>query len=1053
MNFSKVAVNRPVTTFMLIMMAIAFGALAIFNLQVDLMPNMNIPVAIVKTTYDGAGPEEIENLITKKIEAQMGTVSGIDTISSTTSNGSSVVIVRFNQDVDIDVAASDMREKIDLIKSRLPDGANDPMVIKIDFNSMIGLSISASSTNMTSSELKQLIEDEVSDRLERQDGVASVTLSGGRDKEIQVVLNQEAMRGFGVSESTISGVLMAENANTPTGTIKQGDKILSVRVNGEFKDIQEIENIPITTSSGKTIYLRDVAEVSEQLADSSSIAYTNDNESVLMSIQKQSTANTVNVSKVVLAELEKIQKEYPSVEFLVVYDPAKYINNSVNNVKNSLVQGALLAVIVLYVFLRNFKSTLVVALSMPISVIATFACMYFSGTTLNMMSLGGLTLGIGMLVDNSIVVLESIYKKLEEGCDKRTAAIEGAREVGMSIIASTLTTVAVFLPITFVGGTAAQMFNDLALTIVFSLSMSLVVAITFVPMLSSIWLDPDEILDSHSDVKSRNIFVRFLDFIGGIISSIETIYKKVLESALSHKLITLIVTFVFVVLTGLSLMIIGFEMMPESDEGAVSISIELPKGSRLETTEAITRKVVSRLNKDEIPELKDISMNIGGGSGSSALTGGSEDTATVTVNLVEKKQRKRTASQVAQSMRTKFDDIPGAEIEVSAQSRSMGSYAGGGIEVRINGTDNDKLKEISNHIVSVVEKIPGTSEVKSSMSDAAPQVTIKVNRDKASAYGISASNVASIVRTAITGSTPTTLKIEDDEYDIRIRQSDDKINYVTDVENILIPTAMGVSVPLDEIADIQIAETPTTITRQDQQKYVTVKANLTDVTVGEVSSQIDEKMQDYIMPDGYSYEYGGSMEQMVKAFSGLLQALVIAVFLLYMIMASQFESFQDPFIIMFSMPIAMTGGIFGLFITGQSVSVTALLGLIMLAGVVVNNAIVLIDYANLLIRERGLDFFQAMKVAGPTRLRPILMSTLTTVLGLVPMMISQSEGAESMRGLAITVVFGLSLSTLVTLLLIPTLFCILRGRDEKRKKKKQAKLEAKKRKRGIGLQE
>ena len=854
MNFSKVAVNRPVTTFMMITMAIAFGALAIFNLQVDLMPNMNIPVAVVMTRYDGAGPEEIENLITKKIEAQMGTVSGIDTISSTTSNGSSMVIVRFNNGVDIDVAASDMREKLDLIKSRLPEDADDPMVIKIDFNSMIGLNISASSTNMTSSELKALIEDEISDRLERQDGVASVTLSGGRDKEIQVVLNQEAMRGFGVTESMISGVLSAENANTPTGTIKQGDKILSVRVNGEFKDIQEIENIPITTSSGKTIYLRDVAEVSEQLADSSSIAYTNDNESVLMSIQKQSTANTVNVSTVVTEELEKIQKEYPSIDFLVVYDPAKFINNSVSNVKNSLIQGAFLAVIVLYIFVRKFKSTLVVAFSMPISVIATFACMYFSGTTLNMMSLGGLTLGIGMLVDNSIVVLESIYKKLEEGCDKKTAAIEGAREVGMSIIASTLTTVAVFLPITFVGGTAAQMFNDLALTIVFSLTMSLIVAITFVPMLSSIWLDPEEILDSHEDVKKKNIFVRLLDFIGGIISWLETVYKKVLEAALSHKAITLIITVISVVLTGLSLLVIGFEMMPESDEGSVTITIELPKGSRLETTEKITREVVNRLNKDEVPELKDISMNIGGGE---SIRSGSEDKSTVTINLIDKEERERSASEVAQALRTKFNDIPGAEIEVSAQARSMGSYSDSGIEVRINGTDNEKLKEISNHVVGIVEKIPGTSEVKSSMSDAAPQVTIKVNRDKASAYGISASNVASIVKTAVTGSTPTTLKIEDDEYDIRIRQSNDKINYVTDVENILIPTAMGVSVPLDEIADIKIDETPTEITRQDQQKYVTVKANLTDVTVGEVSSQIDAKMKDYIMPDGYSYGADG----------------------------------------------------------------------------------------------------------------------------------------------------------------------------------------------------
>lgn len=1031
MNFSKVAVKRPVTTLMCVCIAVAFGALSIFNLKMDLFPNMNIPIALVLTTYDGAGSEEIENLITEPLESAMGTVSGIDTITSTSSNGSSMVMLKFEDSVDIDLAAVDIREKIDLVKRALPDDADDPMVIKLDINSMASIQINATCEGMGVAELKDLMEDKVSDRLERQDGVASVTVSGGQEKEIRVIINQEKMRGYGISESSVTQLLSAENSNTPMGTVDQGDKNLTIRVKGEFTSPEEIENIPLSTSSGATVYIRDFATIEMVYKEASSAAYTNGKPSINLTIQKQSTANTVNVSNVVMEELEKIKAELPDVEFLVVTDPADYIKDAIASVANSAMQGGILAVIVLYVFLRNFKSTLVVGLSMPISIIATFALMFFAGINLNLMSLGGLTLGIGMLVDNSIVVLESIYKKIEEGQDRITSAVEGAREVGTSVVASTLTTVAVFLPISFVGGTTAQLFNDLSLTIVFSLTASLIVSITFVPMAASLLLSPESAANVH---KYNNIFTKILDAVGHGISSIEVGYKVLLDKALNHKKITLLIMVGFVVFTGAVIPSMGMEFMPQSDEGAVAISIELPKGTKLEETEKIAWDVIGIV--EDTPEIKDISMRVGGGS---VILGSGEDSATININLVDLQDRKRSSSEVAQSLRPLVKDIAGAQINISASSSSMGSYSSSGVEVRILGDELDTLKTVSNDVAKIVQSIPGTSEVRTSMEDAAPQTTIRVDRRKASAFGISSSGVANIVKTAIAGTAPTTYKINGDEYDIRIMRDKNQMNYLGDVENILIPSSTGASVPLYEIADIITEDVPVEITRDSQQKYVSVTANLDGVELSKVNDQITQKMNDYIMPEGYEYEFGGSAEDMAESFAGLGMALIIAVFLVYMIMAAEFEAFSYPLIVMFSIPIAMTGGLFGLFVARSPITVTALLGLIMLAGVVVNNAIVLIDYSNLLVRERDIDYFQAMKIAGPTRLRPILMSTLTTVLGMLPMMISQQQGAEMMRGLATVVVFGLTLSTLVTLILIPVIYVAYNDISNRRKKRKERK--------------
>ena len=1033
MNLYQTAVKRPVTTTMLVLIAVVFGILSIFNINLDMMPNMDIPIAIVSTTYSGAGPEEMENLITKPLEAAMGTVAGVSEISSSSSYGSSIVIVQFEDGTNINNAALDMRERVDMIKGYLPDGANSPNVMKIDINSMSSISIAITGTSGDLVELKHIVEEKVVDRIERQDGVASVSVSGGREKEISVVLNEERLRGYGISESTVAQILMAENATIPTGSVKQGDKTLTLRVSGEFASLEDIRNLPFNTSRGGIVYLRDFAEVFESLKDITSVSYINNEPSVMLSVQKQSTANTVNVSDKVIAEIERIKADNPGLNLRVVMDPADFVRISLASVVDSALQGGLLAVIILYVFLRNFRTTLIVAVSMPVSIVATFALMYYSDMTINIMSLGGLTLGVGMLVDNSIVVLESIYRKMEEGEDRVSASINGAKEVAMSVVASTLTTVAVFLPISFSGGLAAQIFNQLSMTIAFSLASSLAVALTFVPMAASLILKVEYITGERT---KRNLFTNILDAFGRGIESIEAGYGKLLKYCVNHKALTCIVVTIFTILTAASLLFVGMEFMPATDEGAVSITVNMPKGQRLEETEKTAFQVVERIG-DNYSEISSTSISIGGG-GMMSFGGGSTDSATITLNLVEKQQRQKSANQLASEIAAAVSDIPGAEITVEAISQSMGNFgAGSGIDINIKGDDLDELSRISGELVDILASIEGVRDAKTSIQDTTPQATIKVNRQKASSYGISAASVSSIIRTAVTGTVSTTFKEDGDELDIRVRQTKENFDYITDIQNILIPSPLGINVPLYELATVTMEDMPTSISRDNQQRYVSISAKLDGRDTGSVMTEFYAKTVDYALPQNYFVEESGALQQMNETFESLGFALIMAVVLVYMIMAAEFESLVYPFIVMFSIPIAASGGLFGLFLMGEPISITGFLGIIMLAGIVVNNAIVLIDYINLLIKERNYNIVDAILVAGPVRLRPILMTTLTTVLALIPMMFSQAAGAELMRGLATVVVFGLTLSTLVTLIFIPVIYLLVDSFGKRFKKTKE----------------
>lgn len=1030
MKLSKVSIQRPVTTVMVVFIVILLGIVSIGRLPVDLLPSFELPYALVMTSYNGAGPQEIESLITKPLEATVGTVSNLKNITSTSSNGSSMIFVEFNDGTDMDVAMLNMREKIDMIKDFLPEDAEDPMVMALDPNMMPIMEIGISG-NEDLVKLKQIVEDEITGKIERIEGVASVSLSGGKEKEIRITLLPDKLKGYNISPSTVAQSIAAENLNLPAGTVKQGNSTLTLRAVGEFDSIEEIRNLPIMTSGG-VIYLRDIAEVEEVFKEMSSYAYINGQPSISLSIQKQSTANTVQVSKAINKTLEQVRTELKDIEITTIYDSAEFINSSIGNVASTAISGGILAVLILFVFLRNIRSTFIVGTSIPISIIATFALMYFSGLTLNMVSLGGLALGVGMLVDNAIVVLENIYRHRENGASRVDAADEGTTEVGMAVLASTLTTIAVFLPIVFVEGIVAKMFREMALTVTYSLTASLAVVVTLVPMMASKILKVEKV----DEIKRRKITTKIFDKWSAVLDRIDKVYRRVLNWTLHHRLKASLITIGVFIATLLvpAFGLVGMEFFPASDEGSFSISISLPKGTVIEETFEVVEQVQTRL--EGIEEVQEVFVNIGGG-GDMISTGTSSNRATLTVNIGSVKERKRSVDEIADEVRNLISDIPGAEFSVTGSSSMMMGGGGSPISIQIAGDDLEQLELIANDVVALVESVEGTREVTSSIEDGIPEAQITINRNKASLYGLNMATISNTLKTAVQGSVATKYKVDGTEIDVRMVYDTSKSEYLKDIKNITITSPMGVNIPLSEVADISIKQSPTSISRDNQKRVVTVNSSLFGVDMNTAKMAIDQKLKNYPMPDGYSYEFAGEVEEMMESFASLGLALLLAILLVYMVLAAQFESFLHPFTIMFSVPLALTGAILALFVTGRTLSMPSFIGLIMLVGIVVNNAIVLIDYI-IQLRQRGYDRTEAILEAGPTRLRPILMTTLTTVLGMIPMALGLGEGGETMSPLATSVIGGLSLSTILTLVVIPlnyTLFDDISMKLRRKRKK------------------
>lgn len=1026
MNLPNFSVNRPVTILMLFIGLILIGLISYQNLGLDLLPDLSFPMSAIIVSYSGVAPQEIENMVTIPLEEAVGTIQGVKKISSYSREGSSLVLMEFNWGTDMDVSALNIREKIDQVKGFLPDDAGDPMVIKFDPSLMPILVLGIDSEEKDLQKLQEYAEDVIKPRLERMEEVASVTINGGLDREILVSIDSDKLRSYQLSFSQVTAALAGENVNLPAGTLREGTINFLIRTLGRFKSVQDIEEILISNIRGKKIYLGDIAKVEDTFKEINSITYVNGKPGIMVSLQKESGKNTVTVAKRVFKELEIIQKLLPAdISIIPVFDSSDFIKKTISQVGWVALYGAIIAVFVLFFFLGNLSSTLIISFAIPISLIFTFTLLYFSNLTLNMMTLGGLALGIGMMVDNSIVVLENIFRYRELGTDIKESACLGASEVGTAISASTFTTIAVFLPIVYVQGIASELFRPMGYTITFSLLTSLLVALTLVPMLSSKLLR-FKVKDNNPSASKENLVQNSMSQGGRIFNFVREEYSRLLSWSLRHRGIVFILAVIIFVGSIMLVPLVGTEFIPSSDQGQFNINITLPTGTNLETTS----ETVSEVEKIilGIPEIKSILTTSGEGSGGMGFSTEGGNSGTIMVNLVEQNKRDRSMAQVINELRQKIGTYPDAKIKFSEQSMSFSS--GSDLEVKISGDSLDELENIANRIMISIAEVEGVYDLESSVEDVRPELHVNIDREKANLYGLNTAQIASTVHDALLGRVASIYQEKGEQINIRVRLEEEDRNSIEEVENLLVSSNLGLQIPLKEIAEVTVGSGPKGIDRENQQRIVNVSGNISGRVLGKVIQDAQQKLEKLVLPEDYRYEFVGENKEMQESFMQLALALVLSIILVYMIIAAQFESLLMPLAVMFSVPFSLIGVILGLLLADKSLNVLSYIGIIMLVGIVVNNSIVLIDYINQL-RQKGMERKEAIILGGKTRLRPILMTMFTTVLALVPMAIGIGEGAELRAPMAITIIGGLSSSTFLSLIIVPIFYTFLDDLSQK----------------------
>jgi len=1019
MKIIDTSVKRPIGVIMIVIALIMMGTISLKNLAIDLYPQLNLPISVIVTTYNGAAPQEVEKLVTKPIEGSVGTIEGIKNLSSISAPDQSIVITQFDWGSNMDEKINSIRDKVDLVAQFLPNEAKKPLILKLDPTAMPIARLSVSG-DMDPGRLSQIAEDVIKPRLERTPGVASVSLMGSKEKEVKVEISPVYLNGYGLGLNQIIQALAGENLSATAGTMDKGDQELQLRINGEFESVEDIKNVLISLPKGGTVRLGAIANITETYKDVTEITRVSGKPSLSFDISKKSDGNTIKVANELYKSMDDIKTVLPEgVKIDTVYDLSIFIRQSVDNVVQNLVVGGLLAVLVLFLFLRNVRSTLIIGLTMPIAVITTFNLIYFTGESLNLLTLGGLALGIGMMVDSAIVILENIFRYREQGYNMVEAAKEGSKEVGPAVIASALTTVAVFLPIVFVNGLAAELFRPLALTVSFSLIASLLASLTIVPMLSAKLLSANE-KEPNMATGIKGLFYKILFSFERLLDKVYGIYSRSLKWALKHRKTVVIVTLALIVGTFALVPMVGVEFIPSMDQGEVNIDVTMPQGTLLSETDQTLGKLVDRML--EIKEVSTIFTTAGGGG---ALTHGPSNSGigNLYIKLVPLAERTRSTDEIMEQMRDLTKKIPGAEIKVS-QIQSGGFGSSSPISIKVAGDDLEVLDQIANKIKADVEGVEGTRNVVNSLEEGRPEMQIIVDRKKASQFGLSYAQIMSTVKTGFNGEIATRYRQDGDELDVRVTLPEEYKQDMSQIKDILLQSPMGGQIPLKEVAKLVQVKGPAQIDREDQKRQVTVSSDIVGRDLGSITTDIQANIDKMNLPDGYFVTIGGQVEDMQDAFGSLIYALILAVFLVYMVMAVQFEAISYPFIIMFSMPATFIGIIVGLVVTGRSLSIPAFIGVIMLAGIVVNNAIVLVDYINIM-RKKGLERAEAILVAGPNRLRPILMTTLTTILGLIPLTLGIGEGSETQAPLATVVVFGLSFSTIVTLLLVPVIYTMV----------------------------
>jgi len=1030
MKIVNFAVKRPVTITILVTVLILLGVFTYSKMGLNLLPDMKLPVAAVMTTYPGAGPEEVEQ-VSKTLESALASVSNVKTIRSISSSGSSIIILEYNWGTDMNMATMDIREKIGIVEKYLPSEVDKPMVMKMDPNMMPILQLGISGgKNMSLSQLQTLAEDVIEPRLSRLPEIASVIITGGMEREVKIEVDPVKLQNYGLSLSQINQVLQTENFNMSGGSVAEGERKYYIRALQEFESIDDIKQVAVTTPTGNTIYLADIAKITDGYKDDRQITRVDQNASVGIHCLKQSDANTVKACDAVKAELENIQKELGvKLDVKIAVDQSEFINKSLDNTKTMIMEGALLAILILYLFLRNMRSTLIVFTAIPLSIVATFVLMYFNGSSLNLITLGGLALGLGRMVDDSIVVFENIYRHRSLGLAPLDAALTGASEVGSAVIASTLTIIAVFLPIIFTEGIASIIFKPLGVTVGFAVFCSLLVALTVVPLLSSRMLTDKSMA---KNINSKNKVVLLTERFGVWLDNLGERYKILVAWALSHRKTVIITVTVLMLLACAGIPFVGAEFMSSMDAGEISISLEMDKGTKIDQTEKVIYQMENRLH--DIPEVKTIFTSIGG-SGNMFLDQSVQgDKGAITVKLIPLSERKKDVDTISEEIRVAMANIPGAKITVSIpDSMNMGE-SGSDIGVQVRGDDLNVLRGISSQVSAIVRNVPGTREVKASLSDGSPEMQVKIDRQRAASYGLTPMQVATGIKNAMQGTVATRYKVDGNEVDVRVRYTPQAHDDYTYLENLKILTAQGNQVELSQIASFELAEGPISITRVDQVRQAEITGSLLNRDLNAVMKDIQNQVSKLNLPSGYTIEYGGANKDMVDSFKSLAMALLIAIILVYAVMAIQYESFFTPFVIMFSVPTALIGVVGGLLLTGRTFSVPAFIGLIMLVGVAVANAIVLVDYIKRLI-DKGMERNVAIIEAGRVRLRPILMTAFATILAMLPMATGLGEGAETQAPMATVVIGGLFASTFITLLLVPVVYSLFDDWGQKLRKR------------------
>lgn len=1010
MKLINESVNRPVGVIIIVLVVMMLGAVSLTGLGIDLMPDLELPIAVVTTSYPGAAPVDVENLVTRPLEGSLSAVEGLETMQSISSPNQSVVILMFDYGVNMDSSMLELRDRLDMVSRALPASTGEPLVMRFDPNAMPVMQLGISG-EIDIASLTHIVEDSVLPRLERIPGVAQVNMSGGQEKEIIVQPDFTLMQEYRVTMSQIAQLIGTENRSAPAGQIKQGTEKMPLRILGEFSSIKDILNINIPVATGEVIKLSEIATVEEAVVERTSFSFVNGEPTLSLDIMKQSDANTVDVSNSVLREMERIEESLTQgVTMTTIMDSSMFIRDSISSVVRNMLLGGGMAILVLLLFLRSFRSTLIIGLSIPIALVSAFTLIYFSGNTLNILTLGGLALGIGLLVDSSIVILENIFKYRERGYSNIEAAKKGASEVAGAVIASTLTSVVVFVPIIFTGGLAAEIFMPLALTVGFILLASLIVAITLVPMLSRLLL-PEIVVDDNPKGLRR-----IASSIGRIIDTISVGYRKLLKWTLNHKKTIVFGTLLLLVASLAMIPKVGVEFIPDFDQGELIATIEMPEGTPLDET----RENVGLL-EEFLVETRAVEMvytTIGGG-GRRGIEGGSENSGNIYARLVPKAERSISTNEIIKQLDEYAKSLP--DIEINVRGAQSGGMGGSPINIEVRGNEISTLKTIADELQEIINGVSGATNITHSMGETRPEIQIHVDRDAAVEHGLMYAEVMQTIINSMNGQVATLMRIEGNEIDVKVILAEESRSNLAQLRRLPLTTPKGEIIQLSTVADFKQAEGPAVINRQNQTRGVAISGDIIDRDLGDVMEDIEKALDEYNFPEGYDYQIGGDFEMMQDTFSQLILALVLAIFLVYAVMAFQFEKVMYPFIVMFSLPVTVIGIIFGFLVTGRPLSAPAFIGVIMLAGIVVNNAIVLVDYINKL-RDRGLSREEAILEAGQTRLRPILMTMLTTVLAMIPLAIGIGEGSELQSPMATVIVFGLSFSTLITLVLIPVMY-------------------------------